>query len=63
MPNPISTSAFPPPRFHGTTSNQPPTPLYPFYRLRLLNVAVNLPLQPQPSLLKNKTDDYVSLFS
>ena len=62
VPNPISTSASLSPRFHGPPSNQPPTPLYQFYSLRLFKVAVNLPLQLQPSLLKNKTDNYVSLF-
>ena len=45
VPNPISTSASLPPRFHVPSSNQPPTPLYPFCSPRLFDVAVNLHLK------------------
>ena len=60
--NPISNSASLPLLFRVPFSKQPQTPLYQFCRPRLFDVAVNLPLQLQPSLLKNKTDNYVSLF-
>ena len=62
VPNPISTSASLPPRFQGPSSTQFPAPLYPLHSLRLFGVAVNPHLKLQPSLLKNKTDNYVSLF-
>ena len=61
VPNPISTSASLPPRSHGPSPNQPPAPLYPSHSLRLFGVAVNPHLKLQPSPLKNKTDNYVSL--
>ena len=52
VPNPISTSASLPPRFHVPFYNQPQTPLYQFYQPPLFDVAVNLHLQP--SLSKNE---------
>ena len=54
VPNPISTSASLPPRFHVPFYNQPQAPLYQFYQPPLFDVAVNLHLQLQPSLSKNK---------
>ena len=54
VPNPISTSASLPPRFHVPFYNQPQTPLYQFYQPPLFDVAVNPHLQLQPSLSKNE---------
>ena len=62
VPDPIYTSASLPPCFHGPSSNRFPAPLYPFHSLHLFGVAVNPHLKLQTSPLKNKTDNYVSLF-
>ena len=60
--NPISITALLPPRSHGPSPKQPPAPLYPSHSLNLFGAPVNLHLKPQPSPLKNKTNNYMSCF-